>query len=242
MRKCMWNHSRKFFVVYILFILSELIKCYVIQVICLSLTRLNYNYTKLSSISTTPNKCMMSSSIPSTPLSQRHQFGVVEDATVQSTTLQPSLPSRIPQPSPPQPLRRSLSLRLRTVDQPDNGTKFSSYSSNDSTTTAQTSPTLALKQTTSNSSNHKISSSKSLSFIGNDGMAHNGATTNGQHHSKESPTATNGHHNHKFSPTSTASPFPHRKQSGSHEHGMVSVFDFIFHYELFRKFISYADN
>lgn len=186
----------------------------------------------------------MSSSIPSTPLSQRHQF-VVEDATMQPIT-SPALPSRIPQPSPPQPLRRSLSLRLRSVDQPDNcgGSTFSSYSSTDSTTTAQTSPTLVaspLKHTTSNSSNHKISSSKSLSFIGNDGMAHNGAA-NGQHHSKESPTATNGHHNHKFSPTSTASPFPHRKQSGSHEHGMVSVFDLIFHYEILRKFKSYRDN
>lgn len=157
-------------------------------------------------------------------------------------TTSPALPTRIPQPSPPQPLRRSLSLRLRCVDQPDNGggSKFSSYSSTDSSTTVQTSPTLAspLKHTTSNSSNQKISSSKSLSFIGNDGMAHNGAA-NGQHHSKESPTATNGHHNHKFSPTSTASPFPHRKQSGSHEHGMVSVFDFIFYYALLWKFILY---
>lgn len=185
----------------------------------------------------------MSSSKPSTPLSHRHQFGVVEDAIMQPTT-SPALPSRIPQPSPPQPLRRSLSLRLRTVDQPDNGggSKFSSYSSNDSSSTiAQTSPTLLaspLKHTTSNSST--ISSSKSLSFIGNDGMAHNGAA-NGQHHIKESPTATNGHHNHKFSPTSTVSPFPHRKQSGSHEHGMVSVFDFIFHNELLWKIISFVN-
>lgn len=166
----------------------------------------------------------MSSSKPTTPLTSRHQFSYE--------------PTRIPQPSP-QPLRRSLSLRLRSDT--SNCSKYVSASNgggdvgvNSIDHTSPMKPSFNTSTTSVQPGNkyfrrEKLPNSKSLSFIGGSSRSSGMAHFNGSSSKETSPISNGGgpssHCHNKCSPTSAVPINCKQNNSSTHEHhGMVSIY------------------